>query len=197
LVVGLGRVILENPPQWNGRMMTHKIIFLLLSFLASYGSALAQMSANSCWYSNSNGFAEHANCIESRAKDLRIGKAHLDHLHFADGLAAVFSKDYGWMYVNRTGAVIVSGVSSVDNGPDAFRDGFVRYEKNGKCGYATSRGDGAITPRFDGCMPFDKGKARVCTGCRREPVDANGEYHELRGGEWFCIDSKGKRVVCN
>ena len=164
--------------------------FLLLVFAA-------QINAKPCWYTDSNGFAEHAGCIESRGRELRIRKSHLDRLRFSGNMAAAYNSEYGWMYVNSKGIVIVAGVISVDNGPDEFRDGFVRYEKNGRCGYASSGQAGSIAPRFDGCMPFEKGKARVCVGCRREAVDNSGEYHELRGGEWFCVDTGGNQVPCN
>jgi len=179
----------------SGRTHINRTIALIAAFIAiSGGFAFSQTSAKPCWYSDQGDFSEHANCLEWQGKEpLRVRGPHLNRLGFANDLAAVFNNEYGWMYVNKKGEVAIAGVASMDNGPDEFRDGFVRYERNGKCGYATSGGPDAIIPQFDGCMPFERGKARVCNGCRKESV---GEYHTLNGGEWFCIDTKGKRVDC-
>jgi hypothetical protein len=180
--------------------MSHRnkaLILIVAAILIPQAFASPEAASKSCWYSDSDGFSEHADCLELQGKEsLRIKRLHLNRLEFVGDLATVFNKEHGWMYVNRKGEVIISGVASMDNGPDEFREGFVRYERNGKCGYATSGNPGAILPQFDGCMPFENGKARVCNGCRKEPVNSDGEYHALKGGEWFCIDRSGKRVAC-
>lgn len=150
-----------------------------------------------CWYSDSDGFSEHNDCLERREEEsLRVKRVHLTSLNFNGNLPIIYGKEQRWMYVNTQGKVVVAGVQHVDNGPDNFRNGFVRFERGGKCGYATADGQGTIIPQFDGCESFDEGKARVCNGCRTVPVDSTGEYHELKGGKWFCIDTKGKRIVC-
>lgn len=175
-------------------------LFLLFSVLPIKGAAYSQAEpgVKSCWYPDSEGFSEHANCLEPRERELlRIKQPHLSRLQFIGDLAAVFNNEHGWMYVNKKGEVVVAGVTSVDNGPDEFHEGLVRYERNHKCGYATSEGSGTIVPQFDGCMPFENGKAHVCKGCRKERVNSSSEYHELKGGKWFCIDIQGKRVACS
>jgi len=170
--------------------MTLTMIGLLVS-----GLTLAGQSESSCWYLAADGFSEHEECLERHGKDsLRIKPSHLRRLHFNDGYAAVFDKEHGWMVVNGRGEVVVQGVMRMDNGVDDIRDGFVRFEQEGKCGYASLRGSGGISARFDGCMPFEDGKARVCNGCRSE---SDGEYHRYTGGEWFCIDIRGERVACS
>ena len=173
-----------------------RIFAFLLAAVIVPEAIRAQKSAISCWYSDADGFSEHGDCLDSLGKGLlRVKPVHLGRLRFSGALAAVFNDRHGWMYVNRKGEVAIEGVVSVDNGPDEFSEGFVRYERNQKCGYAKP-GEPGILPQFDGCMPFREGKARVCNGCRREPVDPGGESHELKGGNWYCIDRKGERVGC-
>lgn len=156
--------------------------------------ACARPNASSCWYLGPDGFSEHAGCLMRHGKEsLRVKSSHLRRLQFDGDFATVFDKQHGWMYVNRKGGVVVKGVMSMDNGPDDVRGGFVRYQRGGICGYASLHGSGTIAPQFDGCMPFEDGKARVCSGCRSLSV---GEHHAYRGGESYCIDTKGKRAAC-
>lgn len=149
---------------------------------------------SSCWYSGPDGFTEHNGCLERRKLgSLRVNRQHLAHLQFDGRLATIFNNSQGWMYVNRRGVVVLAGVMMMDNGPDPVRDGFVRFQQGRKCGYATLSVKGTIIPQFDGCMPFENGKARVCNGCASKAV---GEHHIYEGGQWFCIDTNGKRVDC-
>lgn len=165
-----------------------------LVYMVAAGLALAGPNENPCWYSGVDGFAKHNECLESPKKNvLRIKPSHLRRLQFDGNFATVLDKNHGWLYVNRKGEIVAAHVMSMDNGADYVRDGFVRYEYGGKCGYVTLDGPGTIVPRFDGCMPFNKGIAHVCNGCRSELV---GEHHEYKGGESFCIDVQGKRVAC-
>jgi len=172
---------------------------LVLLVLVPYtGPARGDPTLSPCSYAGSDGIAEHADCVEQYGKGLlRIRSPHLGRLTFDENsMASVFNGEHGWMYVNKKGEVVVAGVSAIDNGPETFQDGFVRFERNRKCGYAVLKGPGTIAPQFDGCENFKNGIARVCTGCRSEPVGPGSEYHEMRGGTWFCIDRKGKKVAC-
>ncbi len=174
-----------------------KRTLILIAVIITAAVGISTAGGLPCWYSDSNGFSEHKNCLEQRGKEwLQVKRFHLASLKFNGNLAIVYGKVQGWMYVNRQGKVVVAGVYPVDNGPDNFHNGFVRFERGGKCGYATADGRGTIIPHFDGCEAFEEGKALVCNGCRTVPVDSTGEYHELKGGDWFCIDTKGKRIVC-
>jgi hypothetical protein len=107
------------------------------------------------------------------------------------GLAAVLSPKEGWMYVDRIGKVVISGVPVMDNGADVFHDGLVRIVKTGKYGFANRRGRAVIPPIYDGALNFEKGRATVCKGCKSKCAGAGCEYHSFAGGEWFQIDTKG------
>jgi hypothetical protein len=175
--------------------MNRIMILVALIIIAAFGICTA--GGLPCWYSDSDGFSEHKDCLERRGNEsLQVKRFHLASLNFNGNLAIVYGNTQGWMYVNTQGKVVVSGVYPIDNGPDNFHNGFVRFERKGKSGYATVDGRGSIMPQFDGCEAFEDGKARVCNGCRTLPVDSTGEYHELKGGEWFCINTKGKRIAC-
>jgi hypothetical protein len=111
------------------------------------------------------------------------------------GLASVLSRREGWMYVVRTGRVVISGVPSVDNGPDSFHDGLVRVVKNKKYGFANRQGQLVVPPVYDGAMNFENGRARVCKDCESKCADQSCEYHSFAGGEWFQIDTQGAVIA--
>jgi hypothetical protein len=138
---------------------------------------------------------EVPNCIrEGKTGELFVAPQYLKELSFdAHGLAAVNSRKAGWMYVNRRGKVVISGVPVMDNGADWFHDGLVRIVRNGKYGFANRRGEVVIPAIYDGAMNFEKGRAAVCKGCESKCVGADSgcEYHSLTGGEWFQLDAKG------
>ncbi|MFZ3201501.1 MAG: WG repeat-containing protein [Candidatus Acidiferrales bacterium] len=131
-------------------------------------------------------------------KDLSFDKGssrkNCDYCMDSQGLAAVLSPKEGWMYVNRKGKVVITGVPVMDNGADWFNDGLVRTVKNGKYGFANSKGQIVIPPIYDGAMNFEKGRAEVCNGCKSKCV-SDCEYHYFAGGEWFQIDTKGNIVA--
>jgi hypothetical protein len=132
--------------------------------------------------------------------DLFVASQYLKELSFdAHGLAPVYSqKNGGWMYVNRGGKVVISGVPGMDNWADDFHDGLVRILRNEKYGFANRRGRVVVQPIYDGAMNFEKGRAVVCNGCKSKCVGADSglarhdcEHHVFAGGEWFQIDAKG------
>ena len=138
------------------------------------------------------------NCIQSaHSGALFVSANYLRQLSFDRfGLAVVYSRPEGWMYVNRKGRVVVSGVAAMDNWADGFHDGLVRIVKNGKYGFANQRGIAVISPIYDGALNFENRLAEVCLGCRCNGHD--GEHCTLAGGEWFRIDTRGRvlaRVV--
>jgi hypothetical protein len=136
---------------------------------------------------------EAPNCIlEGETGELFVAPQYLKELHFdAHGLASVNSPKVGWMYVNRHGEVVISGVVVMDNGADRFHDGLVRIVRNGKYGFANPSGQVVAPLIYDGAMNFENSRAVVCKGCESKCVDSGCEYHSFAGGEWFQIDVKG------
>ena len=106
-----------------------------------------------------------------------------------DGIAAVVDEQ-GWAYIDRQGRVVLRPFV-FDNGPDYFREGLARFVESGKIGYFNRRGRVMIPARFDFGEPFERGKAKVCDGCRRV---ARGEHYTMEGGEWRWIDRTGRTV---
>jgi hypothetical protein len=71
---------------------------------------------------------EVPNCVFKSANgDIAVARRYLKELVFDSyGLAAVRSSTERWMYVNRKGKVLISGVPVMDNWADTFHDGLVR-----------------------------------------------------------------------
>jgi hypothetical protein len=136
---------------------------------------------------------EVPNCLRKNAAgELFIAPQFLKELPFdAHGLAAVLSPREGWMYVNRRGKVVITGVPVMDNWADSFHDGLVRIVRNGKYGFANRKGQVVIPPIYGGAMNFEKGRATVCKGCESKRAEPECEHHVLAGGEWFRINTKG------
>ncbi|HKD86608.1 MAG TPA: WG repeat-containing protein [Terriglobales bacterium] len=106
------------------------------------------------------------------------------------GLAAVWVAGE-WNYVNRRGIVIITGVPAYDNGPDEFHDGLVRFVRDKKYGFANRKGEVVILPRYDGALPFENGRAKVCLGCVSKCIDRACEHHMFSGGQWLTIGKQG------
>jgi Xaa-Pro aminopeptidase len=135
-------------------------------------------------------------CLRKSATGIFIiAPEYLKELDFDSyGLAAVHSRTEGWMYVNRRGEVLISGVPVMDNGADSFHDGLVRIVNDGKYGFANRSGQIAIAAIYDGALNFDNGLAAVCRGCQMTCADTNCEHGSFAGGRWFQINTKGETV---
>ena len=120
--------------------------------------------------------------------------ALLRRLSFEEKNTTAYSEVHGWMYINRKGRVLVEQVMEIDNGADYIRQGFVRFERDGKCGYASLGKVSTIPAQFDGCYPFSGTTARVCNGCQAVTENERSFY---RGGTSFCSDPKGRQIACN
>jgi hypothetical protein len=132
---------------------------------------------------------------ESANGELFVSQRVLKQLRFdSHGLAAVRSAANGWMYVSRTGKVVISGVPTMDNWADTFHDGLVRIVRNGKYGFSNRTGELVIAAVYDGAMNFEGRKAKVCKGCTNKCIDRDCEYHGFSGGEWLEIDTKGNVI---
>jgi hypothetical protein len=155
------------------------------------GAALPVAAAGSCEFISAPG--ELSDCLHaSAAGKLSVARRYWSSMTFdSHGLAAVWSREHGWMYVNRKGAVLITGVQSMDNFADSFHDGLVRIVRDNKYGFADRKGRLVIEPVYDGAMNFEKGRAKVCKRCKIETKD---EYSYFSGGEWWSINTKGDRV---
>jgi hypothetical protein len=136
---------------------------------------------------------EIPDCVhQSPNGELVLAPQVLKQLSFdSHGLAPVLSPKEGWMYVSRSGKVVVAGVPSMDNWADSFHDGLVRVVRSGKYGFANRQGQVVIPAIYDGAMNFEKGRALVCNGCESKAAAPGSEHHFFAGGEWFRIDTKG------
>lgn len=141
-------------------------------------------------------FARAEDDLEKRGPSLFVKTPALKRLQFSGGLAPLWSKSAGWLYVDKRGKVVIEGVVAMDNGADPFRDGLVRVERGGKCGFVDQKGTIRVPLMYDGCLGFEKGKARVCVKCKLECAEKECEHHEYKGGDWRCVGPWGARVTC-
>lgn len=130
---------------------------------------------------------------ERRAGKLFVSPKYVRQLNFDEhGLAAIHSEK-GWMYVNRTGAVVITGVLPMDNWADTFHDGLVRVMRGERYGFANPEGTLVIPAEYDGAFNFDKGTAIVCKHCRQNCDDEG--HCTFRGGDWLRIGVDGRVVA--
>jgi|SRR5579862_391357 len=182
----------------RGMKAAHLILCCGLLFSGALGQPEDQRSANkslvrgaqSCLFDYERG--EVPDCVRVGVDGSRsIAARYLKELRYGTSdLAGVRGVD-GWMYVDRRGRVVITGVPTFDNGPDEFQDGLVRFVKNHKYGFADQNGKIVIAPRYDGAMPFEKGRAKVCLGCVETCADHECEHHVFSGGEWLSVGKNG------
>ena len=149
-------------------------------------------------------------CLQEASNGkLIISPQYVKDLHFdSNGLATVWSEvpPKAWMYVDRKGAVLITGVPSVENDADGFSEGLVRTVVDDKYGFADRQGNIVIKPAYDWASPFQRGTAEVCNKCRKmcimsdsKMVDADSvpggcDHWMMVGGEWFKLNKKGRIV---
>lgn len=175
--------------------MSRSLAFTLLALLFFCSTVRAEPGSSTCRYwSYEMGLTKHNDCLVHLGNHaMRVNSIYLRQLPFNGKYATIFNDKYGWMYIDRKGAVVVKHVMPLDNGADYLQDGLVRYTRYGKCGYASLDNNSTIPPQFDGCLPFSNGKAQVCNACRPATT---GEYNSYKGGNWFCINTKGQHTSC-
>ena len=83
-------------------------------------------------------------------------------------------------------------VCKYDNGPEKFEEGLLRIKKNGKIGYANTKGEIIIKPQFECASNFNNGVALVTLDCY---LYYDMENHlRSKSNSWFKIDKTGKRI---
>lgn len=123
-----------------------------------------------------------------RDGSLTFNPARLSDFAFKRGLIDV-NIGGEWYYVRRDGAS--QPVMTYDNWADEFHSGLARSEVGGKIGYVDRKLRLALPRIYDGAFPFEKGRAVVCFGCTKEN---DGEHSFYRGGDWTCIDTRGREL---
>lgn len=175
------------------------VVFIVSFFVIISDGLFCQAKLLPCLYLGPEGPTEFAGCLESKKTGaLQITSSLLVQLSFDEkGLALLRAEDLGWMYVDKRGIVIISGVASMDNWADSFHDGLVRFSRIGKWGFADTNGKEVVPPIYDGSYNFENGIARVCVGCRFEKESPDSEHHTWIGGRWSCINTQGVTVTCS
>ena len=119
-----------------------------------------------------------------------LGKYLMCYTEKFDEFAIVSSRDKGLIAIDRKENVLFN-VYVFDNGPDYPSNGLFRITKNGKIGYADTKGNVIIPPQFDCAYPFKNGKAKVGKGCKKQ---TDGEHSWWIDGRWYTIDKKGNII---
>jgi hypothetical protein len=135
----------------------------------------------------------HACASISATGALELKESELDHLTYDGGLATVQVGKL-FFYVDEKGRS--APVASVEGRPVEFHDGLAPSPRLIGGGYRIGYIDRSlrlvIPPRWDGGLDFEGGRAQVCRGCK---VARDGDFAELQGGVWGCIDTAGREVV--
>ncbi len=95
-----------------------------------------------------------------------------------------------WVAIDGQGNTLYD-IVTFDNGPDYFKEGLVRAERNGKMGFANEYGQIVIPCKYDFAWPFEGGKAKV--SFKVEEI-ADGEHTQVDSEMWFFIDRQGQET---
>ncbi|WP_430467084.1 WG repeat-containing protein [Winogradskyella ouciana] len=108
-------------------------------------------------------------------------------------------RDFGMVMEKKTGTIFgidhkgteLYEVFKYDNGPDFMENGLFRIIKNGKIGYANSKGKIIIEPRFECAYSFKDGFAKVSDNCE---TIKDGVHSIWKSENWYQITRNGKRA---
>jgi hypothetical protein len=167
------------------------------ALLAGAAGPAAAGGLGECAYASdkSDDVATYENCAEVLPSGaLRLGAGRLDHLRFDDDGLAIVQVGKFFFCVNEQGRS--APVAGVEGHAVGFNDGLApsprRVGGGYKIGYIDKHLALAIPARWDGGLDFDSGRAEVCRGCT---IARDGDFAELQGGRWGCIDTDGREVV--
>jgi len=182
---------------YQGKWLFHVLPALFALCFLLHACSVQRTGLRSCTYDHRiEGVASFSGCLgrDSNGR-LYIQPENIASLKFGPhGLSPVWGEGEGWMYVNRQGYAVITGVAAMDNWADHFHEGLVRMKRGNKWGFANREGKEVIPCRFDGALNFKNGVARVCTGCRAECDTPDCEHRHFSGGDWTCINTKGEEV---
>lgn len=109
--------------------------------------------------------------------------------------SAIFNldfKDNPYCYYDRNGKIIFKTFITSE-GPDSFREGFIRYSENKKSGLISSNGQKITSAKYDWVSPINFGFASFCNGCYFDTTQ-DEEHAPLVGGVWGFVDRNGKEI---
>src|SRR5205085_10258690 len=109
------------------------------------------------------------------------------------GLALVLSAAKGPVLIDARGETVLQSFL-FDNGPDPVVEDRARVVWQGKIGFVDAEWRLVIPPRFDAAFGFEKGRAKVCTGCDPR-VWSKERPPGATEGRVFFIDRAGKEVL--
>ena len=113
--------------------------------------------------------------------------------HFANVIEFPKDSSYGRPIAIDRNQNTLYDIVFFDNGPDYFKEGFVRAKRNGKMGFANEYGQIAIPCKYEFVLWFEDGKAKV-TYDAREIRDKYDNHTRIESDEWFYIDKSGKKI---
>jgi hypothetical protein len=135
-------------------------------------------------------FQPRGYCAYEKEGKVFVRRSRLSELNFADGVAAISTVQFGWLFVKHDGSTVRT--VTFENGPDYFSEGLVRYVDNQKTGFIDKSGRIIISAKYGFASPFESGYSAVCDDGLVETI---GEHQLLRSNHWGCIDKKGRMVL--
>jgi hypothetical protein len=152
-------------------------IFFVVQITAQQKLYRIQNADEECGYINSKG-----DTVVPIGKYLLCQDSVIKTIGFVYGNGGIFC-------INAMGKELFE-VFNYDNGPDIPSNGLFRIVKDGKIGYANTKGQIVIAPQYKCAWPFEKGKAQVSYNCN---IVQEGEIKLWKEGDWFYIDKTGKK----
>ncbi len=170
---------------------------LLLPFLLLAASSALTTTASarrfplSCAYVSTGELKNAAACAAPTRDGLLISPHVVRVLRYDGGLATIGVAGRGWFFRRRNGRIV--RMLTLDNGPDPFSEGLARGSIGGRFVYVDRRLRVRLRTPYTFGMPFEHGRAQVCTGCVELRLDG-GEHTATTGGRWSVIDRRGSVV---
>jgi hypothetical protein len=82
-------------------------------------------------------------------------------------IVALTAKPGSWWAIDRQENILFE-VYQFDNGPDDLKEGFIRIiDRDGKIGFANSKGEVVIRPQFEQASTFHNGYSIIGKNCKR------------------------------
>jgi hypothetical protein len=103
----------------------------------------------------------------------------------------IFNMDYS-EYYDRKGNFLFK-IFPTSEGPDDFKEGFIRYTENKKGGLYNDQGEKVIPAKYDWISQVNFGFSEFCNGCYFDR-SKDPEHAPLVGGTWGYVGKNGKEI---